>query len=74
MSLKKYVPVPPSSRELVLVDKSSLWKGRPEKKLTFGLSKTGGRNNYCRITTRHIGGGHKKLYRIIDFSRKKVDI
>jgi large subunit ribosomal protein L2 len=74
MSLKKYVPVTPSSRELVLVDKSSLWKGRPEKKLTFGLSKTGGRNNYGRITTRHIGGGHKKLYRIIDFSRKKVDI
>jgi large subunit ribosomal protein L2 len=74
MSLKKYVPVTPSSRELVLVDKSSLWKGRPEKKLTFGLTKTGGRNNYGRITTRHIGGGHKKLYRIIDFSRKKVDI
>jgi large subunit ribosomal protein L2 len=74
MSLKKYVPVTPSSRELVLVDKSSLWKGRPEKKLTFGLSKTGGRNNYGRITTRHIGGGHKKLYRTIDFSRKKVDI
>jgi large subunit ribosomal protein L2 len=74
MSLKKYVPVTPSSRELVLVDKSSLWKGRPEKKLTFGLTKTGGRNNYGRITTRHIGGGHKKLYRIIDFARKKVDI
>jgi large subunit ribosomal protein L2 len=51
-----------------------LWKGRPVKKLTEGLRKTGGRNNKGRITTRHIGGGHKKLYRIIDFKRQILDV
>ena len=74
MSLKKYNPVTPSSRGLVQVDRSSLWKGRPHKPLTEGLSKTGGRNNHGRITSWHRGGGHKRLYRVIDFKRNKFDI
>ena len=57
----------PSLRELVLIDRSELYKGKPVKKLTEGLSKTGGRNNKGRITTRHRGGGHKRSYRLIDF-------
>jgi large subunit ribosomal protein L2 len=61
-------------RQLVQVDKSELWKGKPVKQLTEGLRKSGGRNNTGRITTRHIGGGHKKLYRMIDFKRLDRDI
>ncbi|MFK7973360.1 MAG: 50S ribosomal protein L2 [Rickettsiaceae bacterium] len=74
MALKKYNPTTPSQRGLVRVDKSELWKGKPVKQLTKGLKKTGGRNNLGRITSRHIGGGHKKLYRLIDFKRNKFDI
>ena len=73
MALKKYNPTTPSQRGLVRVDKSDLWKGGPLKQLTEGISKTGGRNNRGRITSRHIGGGHKKLYRLIDFKRNKFD-
>ncbi|RTK93115.1 MAG: 50S ribosomal protein L2 [Rickettsiales bacterium] len=73
MALKKYNPVTPSQRGLVRVDRSELWKGGPLKSLTRGISKTGGRNNLGRITSRHIGGGHKKLYRFIDFKRNKFD-
>jgi len=73
MALKKYNPTTPSQRGLVRVDKSDLWKGGPVKQLTEGISKTGGRNNRGRITSRHIGGGHKKLYRLIDFKRNKFD-
>jgi large subunit ribosomal protein L2 len=71
MALKTYKPVTPSLRQLVRVDRSELWKGKPEKSLTEGLNKTGGRNNHGRITTRHIGGGHARRYRIIDFKRRK---
>lgn len=74
MALKKYNPVTPSQRGLVRTDRSALWKGDPVKQLTVGLRKTGGRNNLGRITSRHIGGGHKKLYRLIDFKRNKYDI
>ncbi|MDP4708779.1 MAG: 50S ribosomal protein L2 [Rickettsiaceae bacterium] len=73
MALKKYNPTTPSQRGLVRVDKSELWKGGPHKPLTEGLTKTGGRNNRGRITSRHRGGGHKRLYRIIDFKRNKLD-
>ena len=59
---------------MIQVDRSDLWKGRPHKALTEGLKKTGGRNNTGRITSWHIGGGHKKLYRIIDFKRNKLDV
>lgn len=74
MSLKHYKPVTSSQRGLVLVDRSELWKGAPLKALTEGLRKTGGRNNHGRITTRHIGGGHKRRYRLIDFKRTKQDV
>ncbi len=74
MALKKFKPVTPSTRQLVIVDLSSLYKGKPVKGLTEGLTKSGGRNNYGRITARFIGGGHKRSYRIIDFKRRKFDI
>ncbi len=74
MALKKFNPVTPSTRQLVIVDRSGLYKGKPVKGLTEGLTKSGGRNNYGRITARFIGGGHKRSYRIIDFKRKKFDV
>ena len=73
MALKKYNPTTPSKRGLVRVDKSEVWKGKPYKPLTKGLTKTGGRNNLGRMTSRHRGGGHKRLYRVIDFKRNKLD-
>lgn len=74
MALKTYNPRSPGLRQLVLVDRSGLHKGRPVKKLTQGLTGSGGRNNLGRITARRIGGGAKKLYRIIDFKRRKFDV
>ncbi len=74
MALKTYSPITPSQRHLVQVDKSQLWKGRPLKKLTKGMKKTGGRNNLGRITAWHRGGGHKRLYRTIDFKRNIFDV
>ena len=66
MPLKNFNPTTPSRRSLVLVDRSSLHKGSPVKKLTKGLTKTGGRNNKGRITMWWKGGGHKKSYRLIE--------
>ncbi|WP_114964870.1 50S ribosomal protein L2 [Alkalilacustris brevis] len=74
MALKSYKPTTPGQRGLVLIDRSELWKGRPVKALTEGLTKKGGRNNTGRITARRIGGGAKRLYRIVDFKRRKHDI
>ena len=59
MALKTFNPTTPSRRQLVLVDRSQLWKGRPEKTLTEGLTSKGGRNNAGRITVRRRGGGAK---------------
>ena len=73
MALKQYKPNTPSQRGLVLVDRSELWKGKPVKALTEGLNKSGGRNNKGRVTSRRRGGGHKRLYRVIDFKRTKFD-
>ena len=73
MALKTYRPTSPSMRHLVQVDRS-LWKGSPIKMLVEGKTKTGGRNSDGRITTRHIGGGHKQLYRRVDFRRRKFDM
>src|SRR5579859_8031841 len=73
MALKQFKPVTPSLRELVLVDRSDLWKGKPVKRLTEGLTKHGGRNNTGRVTLWGQGGGHKRRYRIIDFKRRKFD-
>ena len=74
MALKQYNPITPGQRGLVLIDRSELFKGKPFKKLTKGLSKSGGRNNTGRITSWQKGGGHKKKYRIIDFKRTKFDV
>jgi large subunit ribosomal protein L2 len=74
MALKQYKPDTPGQRGLVLVDRSSLWKGDPVKSLTEGLRKKGGRNNQGHITARRIGGGHKRRYRMIDFKRTKLDV
>jgi large subunit ribosomal protein L2 len=74
MALKTFRPTTPSLRQVVLVDRSHLWKGAPVKVLTEGKTKTGGRNHHGRITTRHIGGGHKQAYRRIDFRRTKHDM
>ncbi len=74
MALKSYNPITPSQRQLVIVDRSALYKGKPVKGLTEGLTKSGGRNNYGRVTARFIGGGHKRTYRVIDFKRRKFDV
>ena len=74
MALKSFNPTTPSQRQLVIVDRSSLYKGKPVKALTEGLSKSGGRNNLGRITARFIGGGHKRSYRLVDFKRRKFDV
>lgn len=74
MALKKFNPTTPSQRQLVIIDRSALHKGKPVKALTQGLTKSGGRNNAGRMTSRHIGGGHKRTYRIIDFKRRKQDM
>src|SRR6202023_3436693 len=74
MALKTFNPTTPSRRQLVIVDRSDLWKGKPVKALTEGLRAKGGRNNTGRITMRRRGGGTKKRYRIVDFKRAKVDM
>ena len=74
MALKTFRPTSAGLRHLVIVDRSGLWKGAPVKSLTEGKSRSGGRNNAGRITTRHIGGGHKQTYRYVDFRRRKHDV
>jgi large subunit ribosomal protein L2 len=74
MALKKYKPMTPGQRQLVLVDRSHLWKGKPVKALTEGLTKTGGRNNHGRVSMWHRGGGHKRAYRMVDFKRGKLGV
>ncbi len=74
MALKQYNPTSPARRNLVLVDRSGLHRGKPVKMLTEGLSKSGGRNNQGHVTVRARGGGHKRTYRRIDFKRRKFDV
>jgi large subunit ribosomal protein L2 len=74
MGIKKFKPTSPGRRFLTVSDFVEITKDKPEKSLTVSLPKTGGRNSYGRITTRHIGGGHKRKYRIIDFKRDKEGI
>jgi large subunit ribosomal protein L2 len=74
MALKTYNPTTPGRRNLVLVDRSGLWKGGPVKSLTKGLSERAGRNNTGRITSWQRGGGHKRRYRLVDFKRRKLDV
>lgn len=73
MALKTYKPATPGLRQLIIVDRSELYKGNPEKSLTVGLTKSGGRDNFGHVTSRRIGGGHKRKYRVIDFKRNKFD-
>jgi large subunit ribosomal protein L2 len=74
MALKTYNPTSAGQRHVVLVDRSQLWKGAPVKALTEGMTKSGGRSNTGRITSRRKGGGHKAAYRLIDFKRRKFDV
>ncbi len=74
MALKHFKPVTASLRGTVLVDRSELWKGKPVKGLTEGLTSSGGRNNHGRTTVRFRGGGHKRAYRVVDFKRRKFDV
>ncbi len=74
MALKSFKPTSNGRRQLVLVDRKELYKGKPVKALTEGLSKKGGRNNTGRITAFCRGGGHKRRYRIVDFKRTKFDV
>jgi large subunit ribosomal protein L2 len=74
MALKTFKPTTPGQRQLIIVDRRELWKGRPVKALTQGKREHGGRNNHGRITVRWRGGGHKQRYRIIDFKRTKHDV
>ena len=74
MSLKSFKPYTKSTRGTVLVDRGSLWKGKPFKPLTAVNNSSKGRNNLGRITSRNHGGGHKQKYRHIDFYRKKFNM
>jgi large subunit ribosomal protein L2 len=74
MPVKKMKPTSPGKRQMTVADFSELSKKRPEKSLTESLSKSGGRNAQGRIAVRHRGGGHKRLYRRIDFKRTKEGI
>jgi large subunit ribosomal protein L2 len=74
MALKQFNPTSPGRRGLILVDKSELHKGKPEKSLVEGLTKSGGRGGGGRIAVRFRGGGAKRLYRTIDFKRRKWDV
>jgi large subunit ribosomal protein L2 len=74
MALKQFNPTSPGQRGLVLVDRSELHKGKPEKSLIEGLNKTGGRGGGGRIAVRFRGGGAKRLYRKVDFKRRKWDV
>ena len=74
MAIKTYKPTSPGKRNHVSVINTEISKKSPEKSLLRPLAKTGGRNNYGRMTSRHIGGGHKRKYRLIDFKRNKVDV
>src|SRR5689334_5775145 len=74
MALRSFNPTTPSQRQLVIVDRSGLYRGAPVKALTVGKSSSGGRNSTGRVTVRFRGGGHKQTYRKIDFKRRKFDM
>ena len=74
MALKNFKPTTPSQRGLVLIDRAGLYKGKPVKALTQGLTGKGGRNNHGRTTIWGRGGGHKRRYRVVDFKRRKFDV
>src|SRR5215216_6496643 len=71
MALRKYKPTSPGRRFMTVSTFDEVTKKEPEKRLVAPIKKTGGRNSYGRITTRHQGGGHKRRYRVVDFKRVK---
>lgn len=73
MGIKRFKPTTPGLRHAALCDFSELTKHKPEKSLLVPIKKTGGRNSYGRVTSRHRGGGHKRMYRLIDFKRARLD-
>ena len=73
MGLKRFKPTTSGLRHTIISDFSELTKGKPEKSLLVPIKKSGGRNVYGRITARFIGGGHKKMYRLVDFRRARLD-
>jgi large subunit ribosomal protein L2 len=74
MPIKSYSPVTPSRRYMTVVSREDITKNRPEKSLVEKIQRTGGRNNTGRVTSRFIGGGHKRAYRVIDFKRDKIGV
>lgn len=74
MGFKKLKPTTPSQRFMMVSDFAEITKSNPEKSLVHGTKRSGGRNNTGKRTMRYIGGGHKKLYRIIDFKREKIGV
>ena len=74
MAIRKYKPTSPGRRFQTCSDFKEITSTEPEKKLLKAISRSGGRNSYGRMTMRHIGGGHKRRYRVIDFRRDKLDI
>ncbi len=73
MGIKRFKPTTPGLRHAALCDFSELTKHQPEKSLLSPIKKSGGRNNYGRVTSRHRGGGHKRMYRLVDFKRDRLD-
>src|SRR3712207_9261907 len=73
MGIRKYKPTTPGRRGSSVADFVELTRSTPEKSLLVPSPKTGGRNNTGKITTRHIGGGHKQAYRLVDFKRHRKD-
>ena len=74
MTLKTFKPYTKSTRGTILVDRAGLWKGKPFKSLVISKNASKGRNNNGHITSRNRAGGHKKMYRQVDFYRKKIDM
>lgn len=74
MALKKFKPNSPGTRWTAIADFSELTKSKPEKALLVPMKKSGGRNNRGRVTSRHRGGGHKRMIRLVDFKRDKIDV
>src|SRR5579862_7061059 len=74
MPIKSYSPVTPSRRYMTVVSREDITRQRPEKSLVEKIQRTGGRNSTGRVTSRFIGGGHKRAYRVIDFKRDKIGV
>jgi large subunit ribosomal protein L2 len=74
MGIKRFRPLTPALRWTAISDFEEVTKGKPEKSLLKPLKKSGGRNSYGRVTSRHRGGGHKRMLRVIDFKRDKIEV